>query len=332
MKNLKMLWVAAIAIPQLATLPLTALAGDAQQTDGKQVVEAPAPEEKGPPLPLQTIEGTGGILVTPTAYLVNPSERFDGFAGLPSTSTTYVKAGAKNIEAFVATETLLKRFELGFSASRFGTGTFNNAVLNAAGADITRGDVFLYDANIRALALEENSFGLPFLPAVTAGASFKFNDGISTINRETGFALSSIGYKSSDGVDFTLTASKTLKYPVTFNRPLLISAGLLVSRASQLGYTGFGDSYSPTVEANIAYSITDWLWLAGEFRQKTDPYSGGITVNGSKLVRPEQDWWTLGAAFVLNKNATFTAGYGNFGNLLNTVEITSWAVQLKYEF
>jgi hypothetical protein len=295
-------------------------------------VQAPVPEEKGPPLPLQTIEGTGGILITPTAYLVNPSERFDGFAGLPAFSTTYVKAGAKNVEAFVATETILKRIELGFSASRFGTGTFNNAVLNAAGADITRSDVFLYDANIRAAALEENSFGLPFLPAVTAGASFKFNEGISTINRETGYALSSVGYKDSDGVDFTITASKTLKYPWTFNRPLLISAGVRFSRASQLGYTGFGNSYNATAEGNIAYNITDWLWLAGEYRQKTDPYSGGIIVNGSNLVRPEQDWWTLGVAFVLNKNATFTAGYGNFGNLLNTNERTGWALQLKYEF
>jgi len=129
-----------------------------------------------------------------------------------------------------------------------------------------------------------------------------------------------------------ITASKTLKYPFTLNRPLLISTGVRFSRASQLGYTGFGDSYSPTVEANIAYSITDWLWLAGEFRQKTDPYSGGVAVNGYKLVRPEQDWWTVGAAFVLDKNATLTAGYGNFGNLLNSVEKTGWALQLKYEF
>ena len=327
-----MLWVAAAVIPQLAALPLGAFAGDAQQTDGKQIAQAPAPEEKGPPLPLQTIEGTGGILITPTAYLVDPSERFDGFAGFPAFSTTYVKAGAKNVEAFVATETILKRIELGFSASRFGTGTFNNAVLNAAGADITRSDVFLYDANVRALALEENSFGLPFLPAVTAGASFKFNEGISTINRETGYALSSVGYKDSDGVDFTITASKTLKYPWTFNRPLLISAGVRFSRASQLGYTGFGNSYNATAEGNIAYGITDWLWLAGEYRQKTDPYSGGIIVNGSNLVRPEQDWWTLGAAFVVTRNATATVGYGNFGNLLNTNERTGWAVQLKYEF
>jgi hypothetical protein len=337
MKKIKMLWVAALAIPQLATLPLAAVAGDHNQTDGKNTVETAAPEEKGAPLPLHTIEGTGGILITPTAYLVNPSERLNvpgwpAFAGLPAVGTTFVKANAKNIEAFTLTETLFKRLELGFSASRFGLGSFNNDVLTVAGANLTRSDVFLYSANARVLALEENSFGLPFLPAVTAGAQFKFNDGISTINRETGNALSSIGYKRSDGVDFTITTSKTLKYPFTFNRPLLLSAGVRFSEASQLGYVGFGDSYHATAEANIAYSITDWLWLAGEFRQKTDPYSHGITVNGYQLVRPEQDWWTVGTAFVFNKNATVTVGYGYFGNVLNTVEKTGWAVQLKYEF
>ena len=263
---------------------------------------------------------------------MDPRERLWGFAGLPSTSTTFVKANAKNIEDFAITETLFKRVELGFSASRFGLGSFNNDVLTVAGANLSRSDVFLYSANARALVLEENSFRQPFIPAVTAGALFKFNDGISTINRETGDALSSIGYKRSDGVDFTITASKTLKYAFTFNRPLLISAGVRFSEAAQLGYVGFGDSYHATAEGNIAYSVTDWLWLAAEYRQKTNPYNGGVTVNGYSLVRPEHDWWTLGAAFVLNKNATVTVGYGNFGNVLNTVEKTGWAVQLKYEF
>jgi hypothetical protein len=55
-------------------------------------------------------------------------------------------------------------------------------------------------------------------------------------------------------------------------------------------------------------------------------------VKGHELVRPEQDWWTVGAAFVLNKNATVTAGYGYFGNVLNTVEKAGWALQFKYEF
>lgn len=331
MKNIKMLW-AALAVSQLTVLPPVAFAGDIIRSDAKTTVEAAQPGEKGPPLPLHTIEGTGGILITPTAYLVNPSERLGGFAGLPSVSTTFVKANAKNIEDFAITETLFKRIELGLSASRFGLGSFNNDVLNAAGANLTRSDVFLYTASIRALVLEENSFGQPFLPAVTAGVSFKFNDGISTINRETGNALGGIGYKNSDGEDFTITASKTLKYPFTFNRPLLLSAGVRFSEASQLGYVGFGDSYHATAEGNVAYSITDWLWLAGEYRGKTNPYRGGISAGGLALVRPEQDWWTVGAAFVLNRNATLTVGYGNFGNVLNTVERKGWAVQLKYEF
>jgi hypothetical protein len=322
--------IAALALLPIISLPHGALAGD----DGKQpVVPAPTPEEKGPPLPLHTIEGTGGILITPTAYLTNPSERWLGFLGFPAISTSYVKANSKNVESFVVTETIAKRVELGFAASRFGTGDFNKAVLGNAGAAITRDDVFLYNANVRVAIINDGDFGIPFLPALTAGAQFKFNEGIATINREAGYALTHVGYRSSDGVDFPITLSKTLKGSWTLNRPLLLSAGVRFSKASQLGYTGFGSSYSPTAEANAAYSITDWLWLAGEFRQKRDPYSSGVALpSGAQLVRPEQNWWDIGVAFVLNKNATLTAGYGNFGNLLNTVERKAFALQLKYEF
>jgi hypothetical protein len=65
----------------------------------------------------------------------------------------------------------------------------------------------------------------------------------------------------------------------------------------------------------------------GQTERASDPY-GRI----GDLVRPEEDWWTAGVGFVPNSYATATVGYGHFGNLLNTVENTGWAVQLKHEF
>jgi len=60
MKNIKMLWIAALAVPQLTALPLVTLAGDTDQgNDAKNTVQATQPEEKGPPLPLHTIEAQG---------------------------------------------------------------------------------------------------------------------------------------------------------------------------------------------------------------------------------------------------------------------------------
>ena len=318
MKKSTFLIAALAAAPLLLNQP-SARAGE----ESKTVVTKEKVVEKAAPLPLHTIEGVGGIVITPVAYLVNPGPA-GTVLGLPSFSATYVKAGDKNIETFALTETLFGRLELGYAPSRFGTGTLRDAVRTAAGVDYGRDDVYLHNINARFLALPEGSFGLP-LPAVTVGASVKINEGIDNINHKLGGALSSIGLDHSTGVDFTVTATKA--FPNVFGRPLLVTVGGRLSQGSQLGYLGFAEEYHATFEGNLAYSITDWLWLAAEFRQKPSPYD----VIGKTLVRREQNWWTVGAAFVINKHATFTAGYGHFGHVLDTVENQGLALQFKYE-
>lgn len=325
MKTTTLLW-SAVAAAQLLALPLAAQAGDGTSSKETKKVEATA--EKAPPLPLHTIEGVGGIVITPVAYLVNPGPKDTTF-GLPSISATYVSAGKKNVESAAITETLFGRVELGYGASRFGIGSLTGDVKNLTAIDI--GDsVLVHNFNARVLAIPEGSYDLP-LPAVTVGAAYKYNDGISGINQRLGGALTGIGYKRDDGVDFTLTATKA--FPKVFGRPLLLTAGLRLSEASQLGYLGFGDKYRPTFEGNVAYGITDWLWLAGEFRGKANPYRQiANPVKGGNLIDREDNWWTVGTAFVLNPHATVTVGWGHFGPVLNTTENKALAVQAKYEF
>ena len=334
MKKSNFIWIAALALHQLAVLPHAAVAGDDSQADGKQIqATAPAPEEKGPPLPLHAFDGGGGLLITPVALLVNPSERLWGVAGLPSASFTVAKPGAKDAEALNVTETFFKRVELGYSGSRFGTYPLNNAVFKETGIHLTRDDVYLNDFTTRVAILNDGDFGIPYIPAITAGANFKWNSGIGTINHELGDALSTIGYRKDHGIDYTVTASKIVKGAFTLNRPLLLSTGVRFSQDQWLGYVGFSDKWAASVEANAAYSITDWLWLAAEYRQNPNHYGSGITVGGEKLVRTSVlDWWDVGVAFVLNKHATLTVGYGNFGDVLNSDARGGWATQLKYEF
>jgi hypothetical protein len=278
---------------------------------------------KGPPLPLHTIEGTGGILTTPTAYLVNPGPK-DSLFGKPAVSVTHVGARRKNIQTLALTETLFGRLELGYGLSRFGLGTLRDNVKDATGVDIKRDDVYLHNLNARLLILEENSFDLP-LPAITAGVHFKINDGIDSINHHLGGALEAAGITHSSGVDYTLTASKT--FGNVFGRPLITSAGLRFSKASQLGYLGFNNAYHASFESNLAYLVTNWLAVAYEFRQKINGYD-----NIGKLVQKEENWQTVGLGFVINQNLTATIGWGRFGDVLDTTENGGWAVQLKYEF
>jgi hypothetical protein len=284
-----------------------------------------APAEKGPPLPLHTIEGVGGLVITPMAYLVNPGPKGTTF-GQPSLSLTYVGAGEKNIQSFAISETLFNRIELSYALSRFGLGSLGESVSHATGGalDIGRTDVLLHHFNVRGLLVEENSFDLP-LPAVTAGAEFKINDGINQIDRNLGGLLTQKGLDSNWGVDYTLTASKT--FPKIFGRPLILSAGIRFSEAAQIGYLGFGNDYEPSLDFNATYLITDNIALAYEFRQKVNQID-----RIGKLVRPEDDWQTIGIGWVINNHMSLTAGYGHFGNVLDTVENGGWALQFKYEF
>ena len=322
MKTTSLLW-SAIAAAQILGLPLVAQAGDDTAAKETKVTT----NEKAPPLPLHTIEGVGGIVITPVAYLVNPGPAGTVW-GLPSASATYVKANSKNVESAVITETLFGRVELGYAASRFGVGNLVDDVKSATTIAIAD-SVVVHNFNARVLALPEGSFGLP-LPAVTLGASYKYNDGIGGINQKLGGALTGIGYDSNSGTDFTLTATKA--FPKVFGRPLLVTAGLRLSEAEQLGYLGFGDKYRPTFEGNLAYGITDWLWLAAEFRGKANAYQPILNAKGGSLVGREDNWWTVGAAVVINPHATVTVGWGHFGQLLNTTENKGLAVQAKYEF
>lgn len=307
----------------ILTLPLASQAGIETPLKDTTTVET----EKSPPLPIHTIEGVGGLVITPIAYLVNPGPAGTTF-GLPSISATYVNIGAKDLETAAITETLFGRVELGYAISRLGIGTLVDDVQQVMNVSLPD-SVTLHNINARVLALPENSFDLP-LPAVVIGAAYKYNDDIRGINQELGGMLNSIGYKRDDGVDFTLTATKA--FPKVFGRPLIATAGLRFSEAEQLGYFGFGDKYRTTFEGNLAYGIMDWLWLAGEFRGNANAYQQIPNPYGGYLVDRADNWWAVGVTVLLSRHATLTVGWGHLGPVLNTTENECLGVQAKYEF
>ena len=283
------------------------------------------PEEprKGPPLPPHNIEGVGGCLITPMAYLVNPGPEGTK-VGLPAVSFSFMDLGhKKNVTAFAVTQTFFRRFELGYSVSRFDLGNLPNDVSNMTGFHIGRSDVYLHNFNLRAQLIEEDSFDLP-LPAVTAGVHFKYNCGIRTIDNRTQGAFSAIGMERSNGVDFTLTATKTV--PV-FGRPVMLTAGLRNSQAAQIGYLGFADECQTTIETGVVCLVTDWLAVGYEFRQKVNPYD---KIDG--LIEDEDNWHAVVVGLVLSDNLTLCAAWGCLGNMANTDASGSWGLQLKYNF
>ena len=281
-----------------------------------------------PPLPFHTIEGVGGGAITPMAYLVNPEPRAPGMLlGKPAVALSYVNMGKKNLDALTITETIGGRVELGYAANRLGLGALPGDIQAATNVNIRRGDVWLHHFNARLLAVKENTcLGGLAMPAVTFGVHAKVNDGIRDMNRRLGGVLDTIGCCRENGVDFTLTATKTVT-PELLGFPVIVTAGMRASQAAQLGFLGFCKEYRATFEGNIALMPTDKLILAYEFRQKPDPYN---QIAG--LIGNEDHWQGFDAALILNEQTTLVAGYGMFGSICNSEVNNAWWLQLKYEF
>ncbi len=293
---------------------------------------AEAKAEKGDPLPLHQIEGNGGIFSTLSAYIVNPPR--DGEAvGRPSLGFAYVNIGhEQNLEALTVTESPWKRLELGYGWNRLGLGDLPLDLDHAlAPAGYTGPDqVQLHNVNARLQLLKEGEFDQKWLPAVTFGVHGKFNDGIDDVNKGTsgavpGGALATLaGIHDDSGVDFTLYASKLFpKLP----RPVLVNLGGRASKGVWNGLGGFAEDYAFLFEGNVVVFLTGNLALAAEYKQQANEYEPI-----GDLVRKAGDWWTLDAAYVVNKHFTIAAGYGHFGNVLNHEANGVWGITTKYEF
>ena len=298
-------------------------AAPAAQAGGEKAAEGKSAEKPKHclPLPLYNIEGNGGTLLVPMAYLVNC-----GFPGtgvsVPTIGYTFVRAGTKTVQEVHITEVFYRRIELGYTMGTLDLGDFPTAVQRVTGIDIGFQHVVLHNFNLRGMLLEEGKVN----PAITAGVTFKYNPDVQTIDRRLGRGVRALGMARSNGTDFTLTATKTVIEPL-LKRPLILTGGIRFSQAAQLGYLGFGDAYRMTGEGSVAYLITDWLAIAYEYRQKKNPYNTLGT-----LVGKEGAWQAVDFAFILSDRMTLAVGWLCAGNVANGRVDNGWGFQLKYEF
>jgi hypothetical protein len=280
-----------------------------------------------PPLPAHQVEGNSGVFTTMTAYFANPPEPNEVF-GLPSVSGTYAHIGEKDFESFVVTENLWGRVEFGYALERIGLGDWPDAVQDATGLRV-QDDAFLHAFNARWMVIKEGSLGHKWVPAVSLGAHYKWNQDHEDINKQLAGTCDLLGSDHASGIEFTAVASKTIAKLLP--RPLIVSAGLRNSDAIHTGLLGFAGERRTTFEGSILYFLSDKLLIAGEYRQKPD-LCDQITVNGIHLVKAENDWWDIALAYIVNDHLTVAGGYADFGNILNHREDNVWAVQVKYEF
>ena len=265
---------------------------------------------EGPPLTLHCIEGYSGGLITPMAYFSNAGPK-GGTCGMPVVAYTFMNLGSDRLQALTVSAVLFERVELGYSLMNLDTKAWWD-------------DYRLHTFNVRLNVLPEDSFDLP-LPAVTAGVHFKYCSSIDRLNEDAGGLYSFVGVKYSSGVDYTLTGTKTLP-KLAFGRPVILTGGLRLSKAAQLGLLGFGGDYEATFEGSIAVRPLDRLSLAYEYRGKKNPLG---TIEG--MVLGEDDWHAFSASYLVNENTTITGIWGNFGDFDTAQARCVWGIQVKWE-
>lgn len=317
-----------LAIAWIAALPMAASAAEAPKSEANAANQSAdkteTKAEKPPPLPLHQIEGNGGIFSTLSAYLVNPPRNGE-WLGRPSIGAAYVHLGyGRNLEALTVTESPWKRLELGYGYDNLDLGDLPQDIERATTVRLRNDAVTLHNFNARLNFLKEGEFDQKWVPALTFGTHYKYNDGINQINQDLGGALRGIGIRDNDGVDFTLYASKMLTF---LPRPVLLNVGGRATEAAHLGLLGFTSDYNFVFEGSAVVFVTDRLALAAEYKQKPNAYQ---PIAG--LVGREDDWWTIDAAYVVTKNLTVAVGYGHFGQVLNHQANGVWGITTKWEF
>jgi len=275
------------------------------------------------PLPLHEIEGNGGVFSTLSAYLVNPPR--DGEpVGRPSIGFGYINIGnGRDLVALTLTETPWKRLELGFGYDYLNLGDLPTAIKAQGGPGIDD-NLALYNANARLEILREGEFDQKWLPAITAGIHYKYNDGINHINNQLGGGLSAIGLSNYEGLDFTLYGSKLLTF---LPRPVLVNLGGRATKSAEIGLLGFTDEYSFVFEGSVVVVLTDKFMVAAEYKQQPGSFT---PIPG--LIGTPDDWWTIDAGYVVNPHMTVAVGYGHFGTVANHTANTVFGITTKWEF
>ncbi len=275
------------------------------------------------------IEGSGGVVLTETAYLVNPSTG-DDWLGFPSFSASHLMSREKDLGVFAISETLFKRLELSYALHRVDLGDFDDAVAALLPGASVHDTVYMHNLNARLLLLDEGQIGTSWSPAVALGVHYKKNTRFDELDRDLGRALEAAGADDDEGVDFTLMATKKyvgvkLSDDVVLP-PFFLSGGVRATEAAQIGWLGFTNHYAVVFEGNVGVFVLDNVIVSAEYRQKHEALH---KIPG--LVGEEDDWWAIAASFIVNEHVNFTAAYTNLGRMMNHREPMALWLQLKIE-
>ena len=248
-------------------------------------------------VPLNNLQGTGGIAFNPLAYTAglpwdddgggdstNVVEKTDsalnGVVSRPQLGAWYVNLNDAGVNWWAASAALsfADRVEVsggyGFvNAHKYGDKSINT-----------------YNLGAKVRFLDENSFETAWVPALAVGGVYKYTDSRT---------VEALGL-DDDGFDAYVVASKLItQTPV----PVLLSAGLLLSDEVVNGVVGHND-YDVVAFGNIDVLPAENVAIGVEYKQGVD---AGDSIRN-------HDYWDAHVAWFVTKRLTLVAAFAETGD------------------
>ncbi|MBR6059079.1 MAG: DUF3034 family protein [Victivallales bacterium] len=230
-------------------------------------------------VPLNSLDGAGGIAFNPLAYTAGKPIEDNGWISKPQFGAWYVKLADSHIawSSYSLSLSLANRVEVSYAynlvnASDYGD---NNIEANSLG--------------IKVRLLDENAFDSAWVPAIAIGAVYRHTD----TNTTDLFGL------DHSGAEYYIVASKLItQLPL----PVLVSGGLHRSDEVVYGVVGH-NHYGTGVFANIDVLPAENVAIGVEYRQGID-VGDGIE---------NADYWEGHVAWFVTKQLTLVGAYVNTG-------------------
>lgn len=237
-------------------------------------------------VPLNNLQGTGGIAFNPLAYTAGRTweeggtNTLDKIVSKPQVGSWYANLTDADIHWFAlgTAVTILERVEIsggygGINAHKYGDRSINT-----------------YNVGAKFRFLDENAFDTAWVPALAVGGVYKYTDSKT---------IDALGL-DHDGFDGYIVASKLVKEtPI----PVLLSVGGLLSDEVVNGVVGHND-YGAAVFGNIDIIPVKEVAIGFEYKQGVD-VGDGIT---------NHDYYDAHVAWFVTDALTLVGAYAYTGD------------------
>lgn len=238
-------------------------------------------------VPLNNLQGTGGIAFNPLAYTAglpwgneeNKSD-LDGIVTRPQVGAWYVNLGDAGINwwAGSAAATFAERLELSYGYGFIDAHKYGDDSIST------------HNVGLKLRFLDENAFDTAWVPSLAVGTVWKYTDS------ETVDALG----LDDNGFDAYVVATKLItQTPV----PVLVSAGLLLSDEVVNGVVGHNE-YDVVAFGNLDILPAENVAIGVEYKQGVDAGDG---------IR-NHDYYDAHVAWFVTKQLTLVAAFAETGD------------------